>query len=67
MKSSQEMIDFLLSVGWTKIEIADAIGVTSVTILHWHRGGGKPRFEIFKKLWKLYQQVKKEFQIEGED
>ena len=67
MKSAQEMIDFLLSVGWTKIEIADAIGVTSVTIHHWLRGEGKPRYEIFKKLWKQYQQVKKEFQIEGED
>ena len=62
VENSQEMIDFLLRVGWTKLEIANAIGTTPVTVLHWLRGEGRPRYEIFKTLRQLYLRVKRELE-----
>lgn len=67
MKSAQEMLTFLFAVSWTKADVAKALATTTTVVRHWSQGEQKPRREAYKKLWKLYQQVKKEFQNEGED
>ena len=67
MKEAAEMLVFLTSLGWTQKALAKELGATPTAIRNWARGNRKPRFDTYKKIWTLYQEMRKDFHIKGED
>lgn len=67
MKEAAELLAALTSLGWTQRAIAKELGTTPMTVRCWARGKRRPRFDTYRKIWALYQKMRKEFQIEGED
>lgn len=48
-----------LRAGLSLREVADAVGTSDVTVLHWERGESVPRLPAALAYWRLLQQLRR--------